>query len=195
MTLNYINTEENLYKLSIDLKASGNAADNVVVAESQYADELSSNGAIVGKTISITYDNGKINEGTLKFNDDFINETKEASNGELQGLKKYYVFNYNEKYGILVPVPITYDEAQHQLSAQMIGTGNYCVMNLQTWFSELGVEAKTESNKTNSLVSTSLYRSSNKSMKAVVNLDNNAVDKKGLVKILFCRNTTSINTF
>lgn len=65
--LAYVNTEDNDYKLAIDVKASGNAADNVIVASSQYANTVATNKSIVGKVIDIDYFEGKIEEGTLSF--------------------------------------------------------------------------------------------------------------------------------
>ena len=139
--LTYINTEENAYKLSIDMIASGNAADNIIVSTSQQAHAISSNDAIVGIPISIDYYSGIIEEGTLHFQlkEDVLSEESKVNDINLEGLKRYYVFNYNQEIGMLVPVPTTYDDDNGTLVTEMIGTGTYCVLDLEKWFLDIGV--------------------------------------------------------
>ncbi len=140
--LKYINTEENDYTLSINVKASGNAQDNMMVSTSQYNNIVGINNAIVGKTISVDYFTGKIEEGKLSFKLDqkVIEEASEEGlqNSEVVGLKKFYVFNFNEELNMLVPVPTTYDETTQTLVSDLIGNGTYCVMNVEEWLVNIG---------------------------------------------------------
>ena len=147
--LKYINTEENDYTLSINVKASGNAQDNIMVSTSQYNNIVGVNNAIVGKTISVDYFTGKIEEGKLSFKLDqkVIEEASEEGlqNSEVVGLKKFYVFNFNEELNMLVPVPTTYDETTQTLVSDLIGNGTYCVMNVEEWLVNIGALENTQS--------------------------------------------------
>ena len=139
--LKFINTEENAYELSIDMIASGNAADNIIVSTSQQAHTISGNDAIVGTPVSIDYSSGIIEEGTLYFQlkEEVLTEESKVNDIKLQGLKRYYVFNYNQEIGMLVPVPTTYNDNNGTIVTEMIGTGTYCVIDLEKWFLDIGV--------------------------------------------------------
>ncbi len=161
--LEYVNTEENAYELSIDMTASGNAADNIIVSTSQYTNSLASNDAIVGQTISVDYYSGKIEKGTLSFKVDaqVIQDATEKGliNSEAQGIEKFYVFNFNEDLNMLIPVPTTYDQINRTLVTDFIGNGTYCVMNVEKWLVDIGaLENSTsnvnDSNSTYSLLAT-----------------------------------------
>ena len=139
--LKYVNTEDNAYTIDIDVKATGNAADNIVVANSQFNQALSGNEAITGKVIDIDYYNGKIEEGSLNFTlePEALDKAIINTNSKIQDLRRYYVFYYNEEIGTLVPVPTTYDDAHHKITGEMINTGTYCLLDLQTWFNDIGI--------------------------------------------------------
>ena len=139
--LKYINTDDNAYTLDIDVKATGNAADNIIAASSQFKQSLGGNKAITGKVIDIDYLGGEIEEGTLNFTlePEALDKVIVNTNSKIQGLERYCVFYYNEEIGTLVPVPTTYDDAEHKITGEMIDTGTYCLLDLQTWFNEIGI--------------------------------------------------------
>lgn len=136
--LDSINKETNPYFLSIDVLASGNAADNIIVKPSDYGVFLHKNDAIVGEIVQIEYFDGILQEGRLSFKlDERLIE--EAKHELLEGLKRYYVFAYDEELNIPVPVPTVYDENNNALYADITGVGSYFIMDLEKLYTDLNI--------------------------------------------------------
>ncbi|ADZ83921.1 cellulose binding domain-containing protein [Cellulosilyticum lentocellum] len=138
--LSAINTEDSPYKVSIQVKASGNAKGNTIVGQSEYAHTIEDNNAIVGKAISIKYHDGVLEEGKISFelDESLVTQDNIVNDQRVTGIKRYQIFNFNEEYGILVPLPTIVDVKTNVISTEMIGQGTYCVMNLEKWLSNVG---------------------------------------------------------
>ena len=121
-----INTSDNEYKLSIELKAAGNVSENISVTESNYSETIK-NSAIIGKSFDIEYDEAcKVDEVVIKFtlNEDTITESE-------LGIERYCVFKLFEEYNILLPVYTEYDLNNGKLSSQVDEVGTYCLMDME----------------------------------------------------------------
>jgi len=132
-----INSEDNPYKASLDVKIADVASKSVVIKESPYAEILSNNQSIVGKVISISY-NKPADSSVLKLQikQEFINNEineNEAETG-LSGINKYHIFCYDEN-GILHPVETHISD--NELSTDATIAGDYCIINLNKWLSSL----------------------------------------------------------
>lgn len=140
-----INTEENQMKVSIEFEAAGLAESSLDVSESGYSSAMS-NSAIVGSTPEFSYPEGlAVGEVTIKFSvDDSVKENTVGDYAEnckeLQGIKRFNVFKYFEDTNMLLPIETFHDEEQGIVYTKTDCLGTYCVMDLEIWMQNLGVE-------------------------------------------------------
>ena len=153
-----INTEENPMKVSIEFEAAGLAESSLDVSESGYSSAMN-NSAIVGSTPEFSYPEGlAVGDVTIKFN--VSDSVKSNTVGdyaenceELQGIKRFNVFRYFEEINMLLPIETFHDEEQGVVYTKTDCLGTYCVMDLEIWMQNLGVEPELETDEDSTQVS------------------------------------------
>ncbi len=151
--MSQINTDENPMKVSIELEAAGLAETSLSVGESGYTSAIS-NSAVIGKIPEFTYTDGlSTGEVTVKFTaDESVRNntvgTYSEDCDELKGIKRLNVFKYFEDTNILLPIETFHDEENNTVYAKTDCLGTYCVMDLEVWLQNLGVEPASGSERT-----------------------------------------------
>ena len=153
-----INTEENPMKVSIEFEAAGLAESSLDVSESGYSSAMN-NSAIVGSTPEFSYPEGlAVGDVTIKFN--VSDSVKSNTVGdyaenceELKGIKRFNVFRYFEEINMLLPIETFHDEEQGVVYTKTDCLGTYCVMDLEIWMQNLGVEPELETDEDSTQVS------------------------------------------
>lgn len=143
-----INIEENPYELSIDLKTNGYAESNLYVSESGYSTVID-NEAMVGFSTDIEMDNIYNPENIVlkyKIKDGYIDNTLGIYSDyeEFQGIKRLNVFKFHEDTNMLLPVETKFDIENNIVYAEVDELGTYCLMDLEIWFNNLGIEKPNE---------------------------------------------------
>ena len=132
-----INTAESPYKLSIDVKSTGYAERNINVSETRYSNTIT-NDAMLGIAPEISCGNiCNIEEVVLNFEigESFVKNASELYNAdELNGIKRFNVFKFDEKLNMLLPIKTEFDIESNTISASDTELGTYCIMDLQKWF-------------------------------------------------------------
>ena len=67
-----------------------------------------------------------------------------ASLDELSGIKRLNVFRFDEEQGMLLPIETEFDVENNQLYAEAEKSGTYCLMDMEIWLANLGVEMPPE---------------------------------------------------
>ena len=137
--------EETPFKVSLEMKAAGVAENNVYARESGYSNAIE-NSAILGAAPEFVYTDGlAVEEVTVKFelNDSAVNNTLgtyAAENDGYKGIKRLNVFMFFEDVNMLLPIETQYDEAKNIVSATTDRVGTYCLMDMELFFHNLGIE-------------------------------------------------------
>ena len=157
-----INTPDNAYALSVEIKASGYAKNHLRVRDSSYAYALQDSSA-VGFTPEFIYDDDyKVENITLKFEikeefrdnvshyfdainsgDNYYDYTYEIDS-ELEGIKRFNVFKYFQSINLPMPIYTEYDDTNHIVSVTVdtfetddkgnsYGIGSYSLVDLEVW--------------------------------------------------------------
>ncbi len=135
-----INQNNDEYTLSLELQGKGNSFEHLMVRESAYTDAID-NDSILGvlpELISISDKN--VDNVKLTFTISEKNREGKSSSEDLAGIKRYNIFWYNEDAHILLPLNTTVDESAGTISAEAVGLGTYCVMDIEKWLGGLGYE-------------------------------------------------------
>ena len=142
-----VNTDENPFKVSVDVTAAGVAANNLYADESGYA-AFVSNEAILGITPEFFY-NDKLKVEKITINFDIGNEYVANTNGkyvsvsdEFVGIKRFNVFKYFDDINMLLPIETFHDVANNRVYANVDEMGTYCLIDMEVWFEKLGIEPK-----------------------------------------------------
>lgn len=142
-----VNTDENPFKISVDVTAAGVAANNLYADESGYA-AFVSNEAILGITPEFFY-NDKLKVEKITINFDIGNEYVANTNGkyvsvsdEFVGIKRFNVFKYFDDINMLLPIETFHDIANNRVYANVDEMGTYCLIDMEVWFEKLGIEPK-----------------------------------------------------
>lgn len=138
-----INTTENAYELSIDIKTNGDAENAVTVTQSSYAHTIQ-NDAMIGSSADILISNAcNPEEIVLKYKvkDAYIDNTLNmySSLEEFQGIKRLNVFRFYEDTNMLLPINTEFDAENGLLYAEVDALGTYCLMDMEIWLNNLGV--------------------------------------------------------
>ena len=138
--LQEINTEENPYKLAVDMNVVGFAEEKLSVSKSRYTDYIDEE-AIVGDIIDVTVaENTELDSMKLRFNiKEDSQKNKLGTYPGLEGIKRFTVFQYNEDVHMLIPMETYYSESENSAIAYIDGTGTYCIMDTEIWFDSLGI--------------------------------------------------------
>lgn len=145
--LSGINKDEEIpFKVSLEMKAAGVAENNVSVHEGGYSNVIE-NSAIIGIAPEFTYTDGlDMKEVTVKFELDnsVINNTLGTyaeNNDGFKGIKRLTVFMFFEDVNMLLPVETFYDEAANIVYTKTDRVGTYCLMDMEIFFQNLGIES------------------------------------------------------
>lgn len=144
-----INTAENAYELSIDIKTNGYAEKEVIVSKSSYSYAIENDAMIgLGADIFIS-DTCNPEEIVLKYNikEAYIDNTLNlySSLEEFQRIKRLNIFKFHEDKNMLLPVETEFDVENGLLYAEVDELGTYCIMDMEIWLNNLGVEMPEES--------------------------------------------------
>jgi len=156
-----INTDENSYDMSLDIKAAGNVEGNITVSESGYSNVMK-NDAILGVCPELVYsENFKIDSVMLKFkvDDEYIsNDGSEyaAVSPEFEGIKRYNIFKYFEDINMFLPVKTEFNVQDNTLYTTIDSLGTYCVIDMEKWLKGLGIEAE-DQETTDNIVRSNLF--------------------------------------
>lgn len=139
-----INSEDSPYQLSIDILTNRDAENELEVNKSAYSAVIE-NDAMIGSSIDVDIsDTCEPEKIVLKYNisEDYVQNrlNKYSSFEEFQGIKRLNVFKFDEEQKMLKPVETEFDVSNDQLYAEVNETGTYCLMDMEIWFDELGVE-------------------------------------------------------
>lgn len=141
----FINTEDNPYKVSLEVKAAGVLTNNLEAGASSYSYAMK-NEAILGIAPEFEYpENLKIESVTVSF---ALDESVTANtNGkyagvsdEFAGIKRFNVFRYFEESNMLLPIETFHDTANNRVYANTGELGTYCLVDMEIWLDSLGIE-------------------------------------------------------
>lgn len=143
VALEEINTDENEYRLTVDVIASGYVEGNLTAKETGYAAAIQNEFMIgIASELSYTNEDG-IESVTLTFelDDEVIGESLGLFPGveELSGIKRFNVFKYFEELNMLLPIETVVDEENNRIYATTDELGIYCVMDMERWFASFEV--------------------------------------------------------
>lgn len=140
-----VNTDDNPFKVSIDITASGVAANNLYLQKSRYSNVIE-NDAIIGVTPEFTYAYGlKVEDVVINF--DLDSSITTNTNGkyisisdEFVGIKRLNVFKYFEDSNMLLPIETFHDVENNRVYTHVDELGTYCLMDMEIWLKSLGIE-------------------------------------------------------
>lgn len=135
--LSVVNTVNNPYKLSIDMKAAGYVEGGLSVKESSYSKTIQSD-SLLGIVPELTYNNlYDVEKVTLKFEvaEEYISNVLGTFPGEeeMSGIKRLNIFKYFEELNMLLPIKTQFDEANNILYTEVDELGTYCIMDMELW--------------------------------------------------------------
>lgn len=136
-----INNTNAPYELFMEITAAGCVEHSIVAELSPYTQNLSDNSALVGEVFSLGYDNSFDNATVnLKIDSDFINTLSDNTSEftGLEGIKRLYVFRYDEEFSTLYPVETTITSNMLSFTTNELGT--YCIIDLNKWLMTLPIE-------------------------------------------------------
>lgn len=142
--LSSINTEESPYSLSIEMKTNGDMEKEISVVNSGYSNVIE-NDAMIGASLDISMsDTCDPEDIVLKYDikPEFTVNTldKYSALPEFQGIKRLNVFKFNEEENMLLPIETKFSDNGTQLYAEVDELGTYCIMDMEIWLDNLGVE-------------------------------------------------------
>ncbi|MDR0920458.1 MAG: cellulose binding domain-containing protein [Oscillospiraceae bacterium] len=123
--LDFVNTADNPYQISVEITAAGNINANLQVAQSNYSEAIY-NEAMLGNIPEFIYpDNLAVTEFEVKFtiDENYIQLDED-------GLSRYEIFTFDEEKSSLLPVKTNYDIATDTISAKTDKLGTYAVIDL-----------------------------------------------------------------
>ncbi len=150
--LEVVNTEENPYRLSLDITAAGYVEGSLSVRESSYAGVIQ-NEAVLGRIPELHYpQEAGIGQVTLRF--EIAGEYTENTLGlfpeeeEFAGIRRLNVFQYFEELNMLLPIETKFDMEHNTVYAETDGLGTYCIMDMELWLAGLGIMGEQEEIRT-----------------------------------------------
>ena len=149
------------FKVSLEMKSAGVAANNVYASESGYSYAIE-NSAIIGIAPEFVYTDGLVvEEVTVKFEleNSVINNTLGTytdESDEFKGIKRLNVFMFFEDVNMLLPIETFHDEATNTVYTKTDRVGTYCLVDMEIFLDNLdkqlnngdepeaGIEVKSE---------------------------------------------------
>ena len=147
-----VNTDENPFKVSIDITAAGVAANNLSSRESGYSNAIK-NDAILGISPEFVYTDGlKVEDVVINFDIDSsatanVNGSYTSLSDEFVGTKRLNVFKYFEDVNMLLPIETFHDVENNRVYTHVDELGTYCLMDMEVWLE--GLEITFEENVSN----------------------------------------------
>lgn len=146
--LSEINTEESPYTLSIELDTNMYAEDEVTAEISGYSKAIE-NDAMLGNGVDIAISDVCTPENiVIKYTikDAFLDNTDGtfSSLPEFQGIRRLNVFKLNTETNMLLPIETQFDDDNNVLYAEVDEFGTYCIMDMEIWLKNIGVEYKND---------------------------------------------------
>lgn len=144
------NVDNNPYKVSVNITASGVAENNLSVYDSGYSYQILQNEAVIGIVPEFTYNDGlSITNAEINFIID--NSLVANTNGnytsiseEFEGIKRLNVFKFFEDTNMLLPVETFHDVENNRVYARTDELGTYCLVDMEIWLDNLGITADAE---------------------------------------------------
>ena len=141
-----VNTDDNPFKVSIDITAAGVAENNLYSQKSGYSNAIK-NDAILGIAPEFVYTDGlKVEDVVINF--DISDSAAANTNGkytslsdEFVGIKRLNVFKYFEDTNMLLPIETFHDVESGRVYTHVDELGTYCLMDMEVWLENLGIEA------------------------------------------------------
>lgn len=151
-----INTNDNPYKLSIEIESSGLAENNIYIKESDYTNAINNN-AVLGIIPQFTYSYG-LNVNDVVINFDITENAVNNTNGkymnlsdEFVGIKRLNVFKYFEDTNTLLPIETFHDVENNRVYTHVDELGTYCLIDMEVWLDSIGFDAETSEIETYSV--------------------------------------------
>ena len=144
--LSAVNTDENPFKVSIDITAAGVAENNLYSQKSGYSNAIK-NDAILGIAPEFVYTDGlKVEDVVINFDisDSAVNNTNgkyTSLSDEFVGIKRLNVFKFFEDTNMLLPIETFHDVENNRVYTHVDELGTYCLMDMEVWLENLGIEA------------------------------------------------------
>ena len=174
-----INTDDNPFNVSMDIVASGNAESNLNAFESGYTNIINSD-MVLGVVPEFTYASGlDVEQVTINFDIKENIPIDSSVNVDLQGLKRYSIFKYFEDIDMLLPIETSYDEANNRIYTNVDELGIYCIMDMQQWFKQMGVDI---SNTTQSRTNLRMHKQNRQAVSPTIDIVFNIVASESTYK-------------
>ncbi len=152
--LSAVNTDENPFKVSIDITAAGIAANNLSSRESGYSNAIK-NDAILGISPEFVYTDGlKVEDVVINFDikASAVNNTNgkyTSLSDEFVGIKRLNVFKFFEDTNMLLPIETFHDVESGRVYTHVDELGTYCLMDMEVWLE--GLDITSEENVSNEI--------------------------------------------
>ena len=203
--LSDINTSDNAYELSVEIKASGYAKNHLMIRDSSYAYALQDSSA-VGFTPEFNYDDGyKVESITLNFKikeefrdnvshyfdslnsgDEYYDYEYEIDS-ELEGIKRFNVFKYFQSINLPMPiyteynvdndvVTVTVDTFETDDNGNSYGIGSYSLVDLEVWGMMMSDNTSSTINNTQIYTRSTSINGSKKVKKSIVEISDSVRD-------------------
>lgn len=214
-----INTSDNAYALSIEIKASGYAKRHLIVRDSSYSYALQDSFAI-GFTPEFIYDDDyRVESITLKFEikeefrdnvshyfdalnsgNDYYDYTYEIDSA-LDGIKRFNVFKYFQSINLPMPICTEYDVDNNIVSVTVdtfetdddgnsYGIGSYSLVDLEVWGMLMN---EVDDNTSSAVIDTQKYTHSVSSTSHNTKIKKNIKEIDDSVRDLISKNYQSYN--
>jgi hypothetical protein len=198
--LSLINTEENPYKLSVEIKAAGYVEGGISASQSSYSNVMK-NPAILGSCPELVYSaDYKVDSVTIKFevSDEYVSNEGSLfaqQSSEFEGIKRFNIFRYFEDINMLLPVETKFDIDKNILYTESNALGSYCVMDMEIWLESIGVtpEAEASDSEVEAWVETEQYLSSSPASEAVGYSNDTEMTHETIEKCYAGNNVSSLN--
>ena len=146
--LSEINTEGSPYTLSVELDTNMYAEDEVTAEISGYSKAIE-NDAMLGNGVDIAISDVCTPENiVIKYTikDAFLDNTDGtfSSLPEFQGIRRLNVFKLDTETNMLLPIETQFDDDNNVLYAEVDEFGTYCIMDMEIWLKNIGVEYKND---------------------------------------------------
>lgn len=142
-----VNTDDNPFKVSIDITAAGVAENNLYSQKSGYSNAIK-NDAILGISPEFTYTDGlKVENVVINFTIDnsavnnYNNKYTDISD-EFVGIKRLNVFKFFKDTNMLLPIETFHDVENNRVYTHVDELGTYCLMDMEIWLEGLGITAE-----------------------------------------------------
>ena len=139
-----INTDDNAFKVSMDITASSEALASLSASESEYSNVIKNDEIVAGVVPEFECEEGAVvDEVTLNFDIDpnviGNNDSPYAAvSDDFNGIKRFNVFKYFDDIGMLLPIETKYTDTSITTTVDELGT--YCIVDMEKWFETLGIE-------------------------------------------------------